>query len=60
MDAPRISWDIGTAYDFFVSLHILHHPSDFGVRAAWAAGMRSRLPCTPRAGIVSRSGGAVG
>ena len=48
MDAPRISWDIGTAYDFFVSLHILHHPSDFGVRAAWAAGMRSRLPAVER------------
>ncbi len=48
MSVPRITWDMGTAYDFFVSLHILHHPSDFGVRAAWAAGMRSRLPAAER------------
>lgn|SRR5574341_107811 len=48
MTAPTISWDIGTAYDFFASLVILHRPGDFSVRAAWAAGMRQRLPAPER------------
>lgn len=38
-----IQWDFGTAYDFFASLEVLHAPSDFGLRPAWAAGVRSRL-----------------
>ena len=45
---PNLSWDLGTAYDLFVSLQVLHEPSTFGLRAAWAAGMRSRLPITER------------
>jgi len=45
---PKIIWDIGTAYDFFVSLVVLHRPTDFGVRSAWAAGMRQRLPAEDR------------
>ena len=40
---PKLSWDLGTAYDFFHSLAVLHMPSKFGVRAAWSAGMRARL-----------------
>jgi len=40
----QIVWDQGTAYDFFTSLHVLHFPDDFGLRGAWAAGVRSRLP----------------
>lgn len=32
----------------FVSLLVLHHPTEFGVRPAWAAGMRSRLPSEER------------
>lgn len=44
MNSPRLRWDIGTAYDFFISLEILHQPAEHGLRAAWAAGMRSRLP----------------
>ena len=40
---PVISWDIGTAYDLFISLYVLHHPEKFGLRAPWAAGVRSRL-----------------
>jgi DNA-binding transcriptional ArsR family regulator len=40
---PVISWDIGTAYDLFISLYVLHHPEEFGLRAPWAAGVRSRL-----------------
>lgn len=45
---PTLFWDIGTAYDLFVSLSVLHEPAAFGLRAAWAAGMRSRLPAEER------------
>lgn len=38
-----ICWDTGTAYDFFFSLYVLHMPEKFGLRASWAAGVRSRL-----------------
>ncbi len=41
--SPHISWDWGTAYDLFTSLHVLHHPDQFGLRPSWAAGVRSRL-----------------
>jgi DNA-binding transcriptional ArsR family regulator len=41
--SPRIAWDTGTAYDFLASLHVLHEPEKFGLRGAWAAGVRSRL-----------------
>ena len=44
----RIQWDIGTAYDLFVSLRALHDPDTFGVRASWAAGVRSRLSTAQR------------
>ena len=44
----KILWDIGTAYDLFVSLRALHDPDVFGVRASWAAGVRSRLPAEHR------------
>jgi DNA-binding transcriptional ArsR family regulator len=40
---PHILWDWGTAYDLFASLHVLHHPENFGLRGSWAAGVRSRL-----------------
>jgi DNA-binding transcriptional ArsR family regulator len=43
-----ISWDCGTAYDFFVSLRVLHEPDKFNLRASWAAGVRSRLPAQDR------------
>ena len=45
---PALNWDEGTAYDFLVSLFVLHHPTLFGARASWAAGVRSRLPTTQR------------
>ncbi|HQE20117.1 MAG TPA: hypothetical protein PK607_16580, partial [Aggregatilineales bacterium] len=48
MTTPRITWDLGTAYDLFISLHVLHEPVDFGLRGVWAAGMRSRLPPADR------------
>ncbi len=38
-----IHWISGTACDLFMSLYVLHHASDFGVRPAWAAGVRQRL-----------------
>ncbi|MBA3531868.1 MAG: winged helix-turn-helix transcriptional regulator [Ardenticatenales bacterium] len=44
MTTPRLSWDCGTAYDLFLSLFILHDPEKVGLRGAWAAGVRARLP----------------
>lgn len=44
----QIEWDIGTAYDMFVSLWVLHEPDRFGLRGSWAAGVRSRLPSPER------------
>jgi DNA-binding transcriptional ArsR family regulator len=41
-------WDLATAYDFFISLHVLHHPNKYELRGAWAAGVRSRLPAADR------------
>jgi DNA-binding transcriptional ArsR family regulator len=46
--SPKISWDHGTAYDFFASLYVIHAPSDFGLRPSWAAGIRSRLSSESR------------
>ena len=40
---PSLAWDIGTAYDLFFSLYVLHMPEKFGLRASWAAGVRSRM-----------------
>ncbi|HSM24668.1 MAG TPA: metalloregulator ArsR/SmtB family transcription factor [Anaerolineaceae bacterium] len=38
-----LHWDFGSAYDFLISLFVIHHPDRFGLRPAWAAGVRSRL-----------------
>jgi len=46
--APSIEWDFGTAYELFASLHVLHHPDQFGLRPSWAAGVRSRIPPAER------------
>jgi DNA-binding transcriptional ArsR family regulator len=48
MIKTKIHWDIGTAYDLFISLRILHDPERYGVRASWAAGVRSRIPVDHR------------
>ena len=48
MTPPQLFWDLGTAYDLFVSLQVLHAPSEFGVRGAWAAGVRARVPAGER------------
>ncbi len=47
-NSPRLLWDWGTAYDLFVSLHILHHPEEFDLRASWAAAVRARFPTSDR------------
>ena len=46
--SPTIRWDIGTAYELFISLHVLNAPEVFGLRASWAAGVRSRIPSDAR------------
>jgi hypothetical protein len=48
MADTQLLWDWGTAYDLFVSLRVLHDPSDFGVRGSWAAGVRARLSSAAR------------
>ncbi|MEW6405580.1 MAG: winged helix-turn-helix domain-containing protein [Chloroflexota bacterium] len=45
---PTIGWDFGTAYELFISLHVLHNPDSYGIRASWAAGVRSRIPAAER------------
>lgn len=44
MQTTQLSWDSGAAYDMFISLSVLHDPDRYGLRGAWAAGVRSRLP----------------
>lgn len=48
MQQPLLTWDFGTAYDFFMSLGVLHEPDRWGLRGAWAAGVRSRLSAESR------------
>jgi DNA-binding transcriptional ArsR family regulator len=48
MTLPRLFWDAGTAYDLFVSLEVLHHLVNYGLRGAWAAGVRARLAAADR------------
>lgn len=45
---PQFIWDVGTAYDLFISLDVLHQPNHYGLRGNWAAGVRSRLPAKQR------------
>jgi DNA-binding transcriptional ArsR family regulator len=46
--SPLIEWEFGTAYELFISLHVLHDPDYYGIRASWAAGVRSRIPAAER------------
>lgn len=48
MTKPRLGWDLGTAYDLFASLCVLHDPADYGLRPQWAAGVRARIPADER------------
>lgn len=45
---PRLAWRFATAYDFMVSIEVLHNPEEFGLRPSWAAGVRSRVPAAER------------
>ncbi|MFZ3151878.1 MAG: winged helix-turn-helix domain-containing protein [Anaerolineaceae bacterium] len=47
-NSTKLNWDIGTGYDLFISLIALHNPESYGLRASWAAGVRSRLPVEDR------------
>ncbi len=44
----QLLWDLGTAYDFFLSLDVLHSPDDYDLPGAWTAGVRARLPTAER------------
>ncbi|HTP00233.1 MAG TPA: metalloregulator ArsR/SmtB family transcription factor [Anaerolineales bacterium] len=46
--ATTLSWDVGTAYELFVSLLVLHEPERYDLRPAWAAKIRSRIPTAER------------
>lgn len=46
--SPKIIWDFGTAYELFVSLHVLHEPEYFGIRPSYAASVRARIPAAER------------
>lgn len=46
--SPEIVWDFGTAYELFISLHVLLEPEYFGIRPSYAASIRARIPATER------------
>ena len=48
MTGPEIVWDQGTVYDLFISIEVLHRPTEFNIRAVWAAGVRARIPAPQR------------
>ncbi len=50
---PAISWDTGAAYDFHISLLVLHNAATFGLRPSWAAGVRQRIS-SPRRDFLER------
>ena len=43
-----LAWDVGTAYELFVSLHVLHEPERYDLRPSWAAKIRARIPIAER------------
>jgi len=48
VERPTLGWDWGTAYEWFISLDVLHRADAYGLRPSWAAGVRSRLPAAER------------
>lgn len=44
----QLQFDIGAAYDFFISIFVLTNPQIFGLRPSWAKGVRARLPARQR------------
>jgi DNA-binding transcriptional ArsR family regulator len=59
MPTPRLIWDLGTGYDLFVSLTVLHEPSKYGLRGPWAQGVLKRLAPADRE-MVQETTGLVG
>jgi len=47
-NSTALLWDIGTAYELFASLDVLHEPELFDLRPAWAAKIRARIPAPER------------
>jgi len=47
-EQTKLIWEVGTGYDLFTSLDVLHNPDRYGLRGSWAAGVRSRLPVEQR------------
>ncbi len=47
-DTTILAWDVGTAYELFVSLHVLHEPDRYDLRPSWTAKIRSRIPTAER------------
>ncbi len=47
-NSPVIVWDFGTAYELFISLHVLTEPDYFGIRPSYAASVRARIPAAER------------
>ena len=45
---PRVLFDLGTGYELFACLFVIHKAADYGVRPSWAAGVRSRLSADVR------------
>lgn len=43
-----LAWDVGTAYELFVSLHVLIQPEYYDLRASWASRFRARIPIAER------------
>lgn len=43
-----VAWDFGTAYELFISLHVLMDPDYFGIRPSYAASIRARIPASER------------
>ncbi len=44
----KLLWDLGTAYDLFISIEVLHSPGEYDLPGAWTAGMRARLGAAER------------
>lgn len=45
---PEIAWDFGTAYELFISLHVLYQADYFDIRPSYAASIRARIPAEER------------
>jgi len=46
--ATSLIWDVGTAYELFVSLLVLHEPEFYDLRPSWAVKILARIPTAER------------